>query len=529
MLLKPTKIKPIPKKQLQEVNKLINLLENALEKINKGSNLVSILEYFFSQNNIEQLISHLKKESENSYLLNSDILVIEKNISSLKKKVKAAPKPAKKNKGRGKKAQGKQLPPQVNKSLKAETFFKDEIDLPATIESFPTKIELLDKAVATLSPTKEDAYLMDDIRYYTRVLGSALELLNVYQKNDQECLQQEALFPILRSISILTEQLLLYRNTENDLNHMHTELIDPALPKAITDCLYTDINFGAVATRYPHQVSAFDEEHRNPSVTFTQWLNDPTLVDFTKLSTIIQRVSDFIILQNPLADLSALFDLAPIEESSPLPVEEKWESAFTSLDEISATIQARLISFNITDIEKMHWLDAQFHAEGLRNGINSLKKYPETKVLLAQGDRILTHLQFLWEQIETAQYIQRNGKILQTHNLKEFENLKLSPMLSSQQLEVLQQMNISYGAQYPHRYIRNKQITHAILKTKKALSWRLDASVISFYSRNIDEGLIQIKGKKSSHLISPHGLATLKKDLHQLTLNSLDAIRTISI
>lgn len=545
----------IGRRKTPEIKKLESVLKDLKFQLVESVDVI----YFtcnvnFSKSEIKIIVDGCLKENKSGFFVSKNNFV-EFNVSGVKEKKKLkAPTPisktSKKKKNKKKNTRNKNIipsTPEVKKSVSGQ----QKLNQALTFKPFDEKPILPQKADYTISQQLHFAvdalpsipgheYLNKDIHYYASVLGSSIDLINAcYAAKDLEGVAQGALYPFIRSASILTEQLLVHGAGADTLHHSHKKLLtswpnaSEFFPLDVRVALSQDMNFGAFTTRYPHQT----RNRLKKMGAFLKWMLDPVSLDHDRFNEIIGHVYQFINTLNPKAELPSKFkpetfnpeDLAHKFATDPQEIGE-WSSVNFLFTEISSFLEQKTTENRVNAVhlkESLHWKDASFHLASLQCAIDNLIRYPKAKFLLAQGDRILTHLQFLWEQIETANYIQKHEIEFLNHSLEGYENRKDETALSEEGWQTLEKMNISYGGQYPHRYILHKEISPESLQIKRALSWRLDLAELSFYFADIDEGMsLSGRGKKSKR-VTPERVLALKRELIQMTKESLTAVKTV--
>lgn len=144
------------------------------------------------------------------------------------------------------------------------------------------------------------------------------------------------------------------------------------------------------------------------------------------------------------------------------------------------------------------------HLKGLSDSLETLIKYPQTRFLLTNGDRLLTHLQYLDEQMETLRHMEEEDIVVHTHDLE------LHRTLSDQQIPIgyqrtIEALNTIYGAQYPNRRLQSIKGYNLSAGEEKrirypeSVTWRLNAAEISTVGDSVDLDMIHVgKGGKET-------------------------------
>jgi len=379
------------------------------------------------------------------------------------------------------------------------------------------KYQLDGKTSATYKA--QAALRIRDAAYFWEVLGVSVELLKVTQQAGTAPLHP-ILFSCLRSTAIAVEQSLsselVFAKKEAFLLHSHVQLADsldllkhfPSDYKKEAQQFLQFIDYLGVHHRYP-------KEARVNSKAAVQWLQNPTTCKVDDLKNFVIQAAKFMeMTTNAESDQKSKHQLSKAIEKDingskkaikavPHPRSQILEKM---LDPIKKDISLLLLKMkekidhcdaNKTD-ELTAWGQASYHLEWLQYSLTTWHKHPNARFMPLYVDVILTHLQILDEQMESALYIQQNNKPTKDHNLLAYREARKHKE-SEEHEQILRDLNIGSFAQFPRRlaFILEER---GVKQLPKGLQLRFDALEISRYGDQIDDGMTVVIGKQKVNL-----------------------------
>lgn len=337
--------------------------------------------------------------------------------------------------------------------------------------------------------SKQDEYYpalcLRHTAYHISVLQSQVNLL----KQVPEVRLNEWLplfvFMFTRSCSLITEQYIsafaCLKVRHDTLSHYHLELMQQCgINKGIK--LLSILNGGEIFHRYPHKC-ALRLEMQPESLLWLIRSNACTPQDLIRLA---HDTIDFI--RQMLPENHRVSSTARALQESIHATANSSASEQPPIDLVNARFKFShcidLVDKRIAKEQKplllAHWKDVKLLLRELVLSIDCLHAYPQTNTFLAQGDAILTLLQFLDEQIEEGLFLDTNGFLLGSHDLELYRQQRHHPIEEGERL-LLNDLNIESGAHYLHRYCKIKGYV------PRAISWRLNCEKAARFHRPNDE------------------------------------------
>jgi hypothetical protein len=345
----------------------------------------------------------------------------------------------------------------------------------------------LEKASSLLS--------IEHTRLHLGTLRSAAHFLNLHQGP----LPQAIVFSIVRSCSLVTEQALTAKALSQgiDISHDHIDLAEGlGLP---VPALLNTLRHGVIFHRYPCTSKLYLQEHSFTIPLALQWLlkekeaSSENLLElisetFATLKAIFPRLPEIRDLQD---HFSSSKQQAPGNHSFSSSFQEKLKTPSRAFDRC-AKILDPIEASNVNDpLRAAICGDIRFSLQCLNSALASLIQYPHTAVLATLGDATLTLVQFLDEHIEKLWHLHTCGFVRLSHDLEGFRASR-DYQESPEHQRILAELNIGYGAQYPHRYLQETQTSPG------AIIWRLDTEKMASHGERLDREAVQFEKDKKA-------------------------------
>ncbi len=375
-----------------------------------------------------------------------------------------------------------------------------EAELPSAIIK-PTLEELFNHQQACLLTHQSSLANLSSIQSleHTRLhlgnLRSAAQFLTLHQGP----LPPAIVFAIVRSCSLVTEQALTARaiSIGADISHDHVDLAEElGLP---VPGLLNTLRHGVIFHRYPCTSELYLQEHGFITPLALQWLlrqkeaSSKDLIDlisetFATLKTIFPRLPEIHDLED---HLSSVKPQAPGTHPFSSSFNEKLKTPLRAYDRC-AKILAVIEAADVNDpLRTAICGDIRFSLQSLNSALDSLIQYPHTAVLATLGDATLTLVQFLDEHIEKLWHLHTCGFVRLSHDLEGFRASR-DYQESPEHQRLLAELNIGYGAQYPHRYRQETRTSPG------ALVWRLDTEKMSSNGERVDQEALRYEKDKKA-------------------------------
>jgi hypothetical protein len=299
---------------------------------------------------------------------------------------------------------------------------------------------------------------------------------------------------VVRSCSLTIEQALTARAFSEgvEISHDHVELSQqlklPPLP------IFEELRYGVVFHRYPWTSELFLRQHGFRLPLTLKWLLNPEMVASEDLMGLMAKTFAALQVIFPQQKEVLLEEFNSRETTTPK--SHPFSSRFTESLETPRLAFERCIkeieaidalddgNNELRPLKKAICGDIRFSLQCLCSALDSLAAFPHTAALAALGDSSLTLIQFLDEHIEKLWHLHSFNQIRISHDLEDYRASR-DYLEKPEHQQILTQINIGYGAQYPHRY---RQETGT---TPGAIQWRLEVERMSLRGETIDKEAVQ--------------------------------------
>lgn len=360
--------------------------------------------------------------------------------------------------------------------------------------------------------------MVKDTAHHLNLIGANLDLLHTFTESEQLTFKEALIFRLVRHSSTQTEQMLalslLESKGEITTSHSHctitSSLSEKTLSGKFSQLSQLVMEYGTVAHRYPYSTQAMFIHQKNDLPLALKWLLKPTDCQLSVVGQWAEQALHWAECEaaGKISKLNKIIT-SQKDDSKPSLLSDntfilKMKTFIGAIEEIkkqTLIMRARYPSSNILAKQmELTWQEINYHLIGLEQDLMLLLNYPQTRYLAAHGDSILTHLQFIDEQIETALHAYENGEFYHMHDLESYRALRNDTM-DNKQCKVVQALNINMGGHYPHKmsYFLQSQNKASPL----AITWRLDALQVSSHGDDIDAGMTPIYSGTKSKMLHP--------------------------
>lgn len=395
----------------------------------------------------------------------------------------------------------------------SKSFVKPEKHVPEWVkycDDIRQKVFILQPIASTISEPRVEkqrrfsSLCLKDAGYHLSVLGSTFNFVQTCLEGRDVQHLRSAAFPVLRSISVMVERYLTsFLECGSSLSHSHVRLAkDASIWSHLSlehQGFLTSIDRGTVFTRYCHNSRVFFKQRGqdipqallrllHPETMKTEHLVQMMMqsLDFMEACTKIRKCD-----QDLSCHVAFLKDRFKSMDSASKSVQKKPVHYLNSrlqsvLHPLTKEIHELVLKIDllrkaeISEEEKITWLEVKQHLMGISQGIQSFTAYPTGAFLLKHGDTLWMHMQYLLEQLEAIMHLRKFGPdtLFRMHDIVESMDLRHADEESKENIEVINALN-TICAHYPHK--RVAQIKKHNLKDKEhhidipySLLWRME-------------------------------------------------------
>lgn len=377
----------------------------------------------------------------------------------------------------------------------------------------------LDKC-ALLEKAQEGRDHMGNVAYHLAVLQSILSL-GIEPR-------AEITAGLLRTCSVLVEQALsarlLLEQPQEIPGHRLSPMVQAIgkMSEAIHQ-LAKQLDYGVVSHRYPNTSHPLLQE--TASLYFKELLTytSKTYPEMEHLVQTCLKALQEIFFADSLTLLPQPTSLSAKNKAR---LKNRLEEEVSKVQQEAAKVQDRLAQFAPQTEGGVRTLcgDIALHLQNIQGLLTTLRNKPTAAALLAVGDPLLMHLQYLDEQVEQAIHLKHNKALLPTHSVQAYRKGRGFQEAPHHQ-HVVKMLDIQILDHYPA--YRDPQ------KSQRGfLAWRLEAQKVLAQGETAErEAVAQLdfvkpdKKSASSLLNLQDQLIEWTRAVMEMTQGRLDLIR----